>query len=85
VNPDQARRLTVYVDGEPRSFFLGLRVRHAIGYGDAWLVEQGKATVLDGEGNFVDLDGALYDGERLYVKQVPEDASSATGGTVSLD
>ena len=80
----QTQRLTVYVDGEPCRFFLGLRVRHAIGYGHTRLVEQGKATVLDGDGNAVDLDGALYDGERLYVRQVPEDASSATGGAPSL-
>jgi hypothetical protein len=84
VSAGQTRRLTVYVEGEPRTFFLGLRVRHAIGYGDVRLVEQGRATVLDGDGNVVDLDGALYDGERLYVKQVPEDASSTTGGATSL-
>jgi hypothetical protein len=83
VSTSQTRRLTVYVNGEPRSFFLGLRVRHAIGCGDARLVEQGQATVQDADGNIVDLDGALYDGERLYVKQIPEDASSATGGAPS--
>lgn len=61
-------RITVYVDGEPRRFFLGLRVRHAIGYRDAWRVEHGEAVIEDGAGNQVDLDGALYDGERLYVR-----------------
>jgi hypothetical protein len=64
------RRIAVYVDGEPRRFFLGLRVRHAIGYRDAWRVERGEAIVEDREGNQVDLDGALYDGERLYVRAV---------------
>jgi hypothetical protein len=65
-----ARRVTVYVDDEPRRFFLGLRVRHAIGYRAAWRVERGQAVVHDGDGNRVDLDGALYDGERLYVQSV---------------
>jgi hypothetical protein len=63
-----SRRITVYVEDEPRRFFLGLRVRHAIGYRQAWQVEQGRAVVEDGDGNRVDLDGALYDGQRLYVK-----------------
>jgi hypothetical protein len=62
------RRITVYVDGEPRRFFLGLRVRHAIGYQDSWRVERGEALVEDGDGNRLDLDGALYDGERLSVR-----------------
>lgn len=64
------RRITVYVNDEPRRFFLGLRVRHAVGYRKAWRVERGQAVVKDGDGNQVDLDGALYDGERLYVKSV---------------
>jgi hypothetical protein len=63
------RRIVVYVDNEPRRFFLGLRVRHAIGYQAAWRVERGEALVQDADGNRVDLDGALYDGERLYVKE----------------
>jgi hypothetical protein len=64
------RRITVYVDDEPRRFFLGLRVRHAIGYRGAWRVERGEAIVEDGEGNQVDLDGALYEGERLTVRPI---------------
>ena len=63
-------RITVFVDGEPRRLFLGLRIRHAIGYQQARLVEQDRALVQDGEGNRVDLDGALYDGERLFVRMV---------------
>ena len=62
------RRVTVYVNEEPRRLFLGLRVRHAIGYQDAWRVERGDAFVVDEAGNHVDLDGALYEGERLHVK-----------------
>ena len=62
------QRVTVYVDGEPRRLFLGLRVRHAIGHELAKLVEQDQAVVEDGDGNRVDLDGALYDGEHLHVR-----------------
>ncbi|MFC2015964.1 hypothetical protein ACFLUM_03435 [Chloroflexota bacterium] len=62
------RRIRVYVDGEPRGFFLGLRVRHAIGYDQARRVEKGDAMVEDGNGNRVDLDGALYNGEHLCVR-----------------
>jgi hypothetical protein len=61
------KRVRVYVNGEPRRFFLGLRVRHAIGYQQSKLVERLQAVVEDGDGNRVDLDGALYDGERLEV------------------
>jgi hypothetical protein len=61
------RRILVYVDDEPRRSFLGLRVRHAIAYRLARQVERRKAEVQDDRGNKVDLDGALYDGERLYV------------------
>jgi hypothetical protein len=62
------RRVIVYVNEEPRRLFLGLRVRHAIGYRAAWRVERGEALVTDAAGNRVDLDGALYEGERLYVR-----------------
>ena len=62
------QRLTVYVDDEPRRFFMGLRVRHAVGYLAAWRVERREAIIMDGDGNHLDLDGALYDGERLYVR-----------------
>ena len=64
------QRLMIYVDEEPRRFFLGLRVRHAIGYHAAWRVERREAIVIDQDGNQVDLDGALYDGERLYVQEL---------------
>ena len=63
------QRLVVYVDDEPRRFFVGLRVRHAVGYRAAWRVERREAIIVDQDGNQVDLDGALYDGERLYVQE----------------
>lgn len=65
------QRVVVYVNDEPRRFFLGLRVRHAVGYRAAWRVERGEAIVEDGDGNRLDLDGALYEGERLFVKPAP--------------
>ena len=61
-------KVTVYVQDEPREFFLGLRVRHAIGYRQSQRVASGAVLVEDGEGNQVDLDGALYDGGRLYLR-----------------
>jgi hypothetical protein len=64
----RTKRITVYVNDEPRRFFLGLRVRHAVGPQHAWRVERSEAYVHDGDGNRLDLDGALYEGERLYIK-----------------
>jgi len=63
-----ARRIQVYVDDEPLQFYLGLRVRNAIGHRQAQRVARGECVVRDGDGDRVDLDGALYDGERLYVR-----------------
>lgn len=62
-----SEKVKVWVDGKEDTFFLGLRVRHAIGYQAVKAVEQGRARVQDADGNGVDLDGALYDGERLFV------------------
>jgi hypothetical protein len=63
----QVRRIQVYVDGEARVLFLGLSVRHAIGAEQVKRVEGHEAVVVDGEGHRVDLDGAVYHGERLQV------------------
>ena len=73
------QRLTVYVNDEPRRFFVGLRVRHAVGYSAAWRVERREAIIIDGDGNRLDLDGALYDGERIYVESL-DDPESQHGG-----
>ena len=62
--------ITVYVEDQPRPIHLGLRVRHAIGHQLAKQVERGEAVVRDDRGYRIDLDGALYDGERLYVRPV---------------
>jgi hypothetical protein len=64
----KTQRITVYVDDEPKRLFLGLRVRHAIGYRASWRVERKQAAVEDRDGNLIDLDGAVFEGERLYVK-----------------
>jgi hypothetical protein len=64
------KRITVYVNDEPHRVFLGLRVRHAIGHQAAWDVERRQALVEDREGNQLDLDRALYNGQRMYVKDV---------------
>ena len=82
---DKTRRLTVYVEGEPRQLFLGLRVRHAIGYRRARLVERGEAIVLDGDGHVVDLEGALYNGEQLYLWQGKETDTAADASRRSED
>jgi hypothetical protein len=63
-----ARQIAITVNGEERRIYLGLRVRHALGYEEVRRVERGEAVVEDAEGQRVDLDGALYDGQRLTVK-----------------
>lgn len=85
-------KVTVVVNGRPATFFLGLRVRHAIGSRAARAVEQRRATVRDAAGNEVGLDGALYDGEVLIVHRLaagpqasaqprqPDRQSRITGG-----
>ena len=62
-----AHRSQVHVDDEPRQFYLGLRMRHAIDHVQVRRIERGECVVRDGDGDRVDLDGALYDGERLYI------------------
>ena len=69
MSDEASARIVVYVNGQSRRLFLGLRVRHAIGHRQARLVELGEALVEDDRGNRVDLDGALYHGERLYVRR----------------
>lgn len=61
------QQLTVYVNDRPKRLFLGLKVKHAIGTRQARAVREHRAMVHDGDGNPLDIDGALYDGERLYL------------------
>ncbi len=60
-------RLVVYVNDKPKPLHLGLRVRHAIGPRRTRSVLGHRSIVQDSEGNTIDVDGALYDGERLYI------------------
>jgi hypothetical protein len=60
-------KITVYVNDKPKETFLGMRVRNVIGARALQRVQAHRAIVRDGEGNVVDIDGALYDGERLYI------------------
>ena len=60
-------KITVYVNDKPRELFRGLRVKNAIGARATQRVKTHHAIVRDADGNVVDVDGALYDGERLYL------------------
>ncbi len=60
-------KITVYVNDKPKETFLGMRVRNVIGARALQRVQAHRAIVRDGEGNVVDIDGALYDGEQLYI------------------
>lgn len=61
------QKITVYVNDKPKQTFLGMRVRNVIGARAVQRVQAHRAIVRDSEGNVVDVDGALYDGERLYI------------------
>ena len=64
-------RIRVYVDGKPISISRAFSVRHAIlAHNEDALAEviSGEAYVADARGVEVGLDGALFDGMRLYVK-----------------
>jgi hypothetical protein len=60
-------KITVYVDDRPKVLFVGMSVKHAIGARMTQRVRAHRAIVRDAAGNHVDVDGALYDGERLYL------------------
>ena len=67
-------RVRVSVNGKPGNFFLGLKVKHALGPDWARKVRAHRAIVRDAEGNRYDLDGALFDGQALIVEDVtPEE------------
>ena len=64
-------KIRVYVDGKPILIAKAFSVRHAIlAHDEDALAEviSGEAYVADARGVEVDLDGALHDGMRLYVK-----------------
>ena len=55
------QRLMIYVDDEPRRFFLGLRVRHAIGYRAAWRVERREAIVNNESSEIIRMLNSAFD------------------------
>ena len=64
-------RIRVYVDGKPILIAKAFTVRHAVlAHDEDTLAEviSGEAYVADARGVEVDLDGALFDGMRLYIK-----------------
>lgn len=63
----KSEKLTVYVNDRPKKLFRGLRVKHAVGSRTVNAVRAHRALVRDQDGNAIDIDGALYDQERLYV------------------
>lgn len=65
-----ADKITVYVDNRPRHLFVGMNVKHALGTRMTQRVRKHLALVRDADGNLVDTDGALYDGERLYISAI---------------
>ena len=67
-------KLTVYVNDKPNQLFRGLAVKHAIGSRKTRAVQAHRAIVRDADGNIVDVDGALYDGERLYLSPTSPEA-----------
>ena len=63
-------KITVYVNDRPKDLFLGMCVKHAIGARWVRLVKSHRALVVDAAGNRVELDGALYHGERLSLTPI---------------
>ncbi len=64
-------KIRVYVDGKPILISKAFTVRHAVlAHDEDALAEviSGEAYVADVRGVEVDLDGALFDGMRLYIK-----------------
>lgn len=66
----KSEKITVYVNDKPKRIFFGLRVKSAIGTRRAQAVREHRASICDADGNRIDIDGALYDGERLYISPV---------------
>lgn len=60
-------KIIVYVNDKLKETFLGMCVKNVIGARAAQRVKTHHAIVRDGDGNVVGIDGALYDGARLYV------------------
>ncbi len=64
---EHPEQITIYLNDKPKQIFFGMRVKNAIGARRAQAVSEHRAIIRDADGNSIDLDGALYDGERLYI------------------
>jgi hypothetical protein len=67
VKSNQPEQITVYVNDKPKRIFFGMCVKNAISVRRAQAVREHRAIIRDAIGNSIDVDGALYDGERLYI------------------
>ena len=63
----KSEKITVYVNDQPKTLFFGMRVKNAIGTRQSNAARAHRAIIRDADGNEIDVDGALYDSERLYV------------------
>lgn len=71
---ESAERITVYVNDKPKRIFFGMRVKNALSARRVKMVLEHHALIRDPDGNSVDIDGALYGGERLYVVPIDPEA-----------
>ena len=76
-------KVSVTVNGRAARFFLGLTVRHAIGAHAVRAVREGRAEVRDRDGNVGGLEGALYQGQELVVRDLPPSVPSARSDVTS--
>ena len=67
-------KITIYVNGRAKTVFFGMRVKDAISARRGRAVREHRAVIRDAEGNRIDIDGALYDGERLSIS--PQDPAA---------
>ena len=63
-------KITVYVNDKPKQIFFGMKVKNALSARRVHAVREHRAIVRDADGNRIDIDGALYDGERLFVSPI---------------
>jgi hypothetical protein len=67
VKREHPEQITIYVNDKPKRIFFGMRVKNAISARWVQAVRDHRAIIRDADGNTIDVDGALYDGERLYI------------------
>jgi hypothetical protein len=67
VKREHPEQITIYVNDKPKRIFFGMRVKNVISARRAQAVRDHRAIIRDADGNSIDVDGALYDGERLYI------------------